>query len=93
MKITTSNGLTVQPLILFEIAFNEKKKKKRKERKQLKNPVNIESRRLGLKCFVYLIRMQTGSEMLKGKGDGNNDRGNVYAEVALGWKISVQRPV
>lgn len=82
MKITTSNGLTVQPLILFEIAFN--KKKKRKERKQLKKPVNIESRRLGLKCFVYLIRMQTGSEMLKGKGDGNNDRGNVYAEVALG---------
>lgn len=31
MKITTSNGLTVQPLIPFEIAFNKKKKKKEEE--------------------------------------------------------------
>lgn len=86
MKITTSNGLTVQPLIPFEIAFNKKKKKKGGGRRgnNYKKPVNIESRRLGLKCFVYLIRMQTGSEMLEGRGDGNNDRGNVYAEVALG---------
>lgn len=84
MKITTSNGLTVQPLIPFEIAFNKKKKKEEGEETIKKKPVNIESRRLGLKCFVYLIRMQTRSEMSEGRGDGNNDRGNVYAEVALG---------
>lgn len=56
MKITTSNGLTVQPLIPFEIAFNKKKKKKRrrKERKQLQKTCKHRISPIGIKMFRLL---------------------------------------
>lgn len=52
MKITTSNGLTVQPLIPFEIAFN--KKKRRKERKQFKKTCKHRISPIGIKMFRLL---------------------------------------
>lgn len=66
MKITTSNGLTVQPLILFEIAFNKKKKEEGEEtiKKSCKHRISP----IGIKMFRLLDSNVNWVRNVEGEG-------------------------